>query len=124
MENMHQRSHSRTISEPREMNECQTMDKTIQATKIRRKRTVNRVINLLKRPPASYNAYEIKDDVFDVIAVKERETMVLRIVVDEVSAEDERKVRSSDLPDSIKKKIIWKKYNSKELEEMTVRQKT
>jgi len=121
MENMHQHLHDRMPSEPGKKNGWQAMDKTIQTTKIRRKRTVNRVISLLKRPPASYNAYEIKDDVFDVIAVKEGETMIMRVVVDEVSAEDERKVRSSDLPDGIKKKIIWKKYNSKELEEMTVR---
>ena len=108
-------------SDPGKKNGWRVMDKTIQATKRRRKRTVDRVISLLERPPASYKAYEIKDDTFDVIAVKEGETMFMRIVVDEVSAEDEKKVRSSDLPDGIKKKIIWKKYNSKELEEMTVR---
>jgi len=101
-----------------------TMDKTMQATKIRHKRTVNRVISLLKRPPASYKAYEIKDDVFDVIAVREGETMIMRVVVDEVSSEDERKVRTYDLPNGITKKILWKKYNRKELEEMTIRQET
>ena len=121
MENMRQHLHDRMPSEPRKKNGWQDMDKTIQTTKRRHKRTVDRVISLLKRPPASYRAYEIKDEIFDVIAVKEGETMFMRIVVDEVSTEDERKVRGSDLPDGITKKILWKKYNRNELEETTIR---
>ncbi|GAH46292.1 unnamed protein product [marine sediment metagenome] len=74
--------------------------------KQRHKRAVDRAISLLERPPASYKAYEIKDIVFDVIAIKSSEVAIIRIVLDEISSDDISVVRESEMLDMIKNKIV------------------
>jgi len=83
------------------------------AVKQRHKRAVNRVISLLERPPASYKAYEIKDIVFDVIAIKPSEVVNIRIVLDEISSNDIKIVRESELLDNMIKKVMCKEKDKR-----------
>ncbi|MBA7648631.1 hypothetical protein ES703_56419 [subsurface metagenome] len=81
--------------------------------KQRHKRAVNRAISLLESPPANYKAYEIKDIVFDAIAIKASELIIIRIVLDEISSDDIRVVRESELPDNMIKKVMCKEKDKR-----------
>lgn len=85
----------------------------MESFKQRHKRAVDRAIFLLESPPANYKAYEIKDIVFDVIAIRPSEIVNIRIVLDEISSDDIRVIRESELPDNMIKKVMCKEKDKR-----------
>jgi len=89
----------------------------MESVKRRHRRAVERAKALLERPPASYKVYIIRDPIFDIIAVKQSEVLILKVVMDEISTDDVRLVRAQPLPGNMTKKILKKEYRKEGFEE-------
>jgi len=90
------------------------------ALKRRHAKAVERAKTLLENPPASYKVYLIKDLVFDMIAIRQNETLILKIVLDEVSSDDIRSARDQEMPAGMTKKILKKEFRRGGFEEITL----
>lgn len=87
----------------------------------RHKRAVERVKSLMGNPPASYDVFLLKDPVFDMIAIKESEILVLKIVLDGISSDDVRLVRERQLSSNVIKKILNKEFKRRGFEEKIIK---
>lgn len=93
----------------------------MKASERRHSKAVKRAKTLLENPPASYDVFLVKDLIFDMIALKENEVLILKIVLDEISSDDIRLVRERRLPTSVTKKILKKEFKKGSLEETIIK---
>lgn len=89
----------------------------MEALERRRAKAVKRAKALLENPPASYSVFLLKDPVFDMIAIKQNEVLILKIVLDEISSAEIKSVRERKLPAGVMKKILKKGFRKGSFEE-------
>lgn len=89
----------------------------MEALERRRAKAVKRAKTLLENPPASYSVFLLKDPVFDMIAIKQNEVLILKIVLDEISSAEIKSVREQKLPAGVMKKILKKEFRKGSFEE-------
>jgi len=87
----------------------------------RHSKAVKRAKTLLENPPASYDVFLVKDLIFDMIALKENEVLILKIVLDKISSDDVRLVRERRLSANVKKKILKKEFRKASFEEKIIK---
>ncbi len=87
----------------------------------RHKRAVERARSLMENPPASYDVFLLTDPLFDMMAIKESEILVLKIVLDGISSDDVRLVRERRLSSNVTKKILKKEFKSRGFEEKIIK---
>ena len=87
----------------------------------RHKRAVERVRTLMGNPPASYDVFLLNDPLFDMMAIKESEILVLKIVLDGISSDDIRLVRERRLSSNVTKKILKKEFKRRSFEEKIIK---
>ena len=87
----------------------------------RHSKAVKRAKTLLENPPASYDVFLVKDPIFDMIALKENEVLILKVVLDEISSEDAKLVRDKKLPAGVTKKILKKEFKKGSFEERVLK---
>lgn len=87
----------------------------------RHKRAVERVRSLMGSPPASYDVFLLNDPLFDMMAIKESEILVLKIVLDGISSDDIRLVRERQLSSNVTKKILKKEFKRRGFEEKIIK---
>ena len=80
--------------------------------KRRLNRAIKRAADILKH--SNYTVIFLNDDVFNIEAFREREIRKIRVVIDEISEEDRKKVRSYKFPEFCSKEIWCKKFNKTE----------
>ena len=93
----------------------------MKASDRRHAKGVKRAKTLLENPPASYDVFLLRDAIFDMIALKENEVLILKIVLDEISSEDVKLVREQKLPAGVKKKILKKEFKKGSFEEIIIK---
>lgn len=93
----------------------------MKALKRRHARAMERAKTLLENPPDSYKVYFVRDLIFDMIAIKQDETLILKVVLDEVSPNDIRSVQEQSLPASMTKIILKKEFRKGGFEEIRMK---
>ena len=93
----------------------------MKASERRHSKAVKRAKTLLENPPASYDVFLVKDLIFDMIALKENEVLILKIVLDEISSDDIRLARERRLPTGVTKKILKKEFKKGSFEETIIK---
>ena len=93
----------------------------MRASDRRHAKAVKRAKTLLENPPASYDVFLLKDTIFDMMALKENEVLILKIVLDEISSNDIRLVRDRKLSAGVKKKILKKEFRKGSFEETIIK---
>ena len=78
------------------------------AIKQRLNRAIKSAIKLLDQPPGSYEIILLNNHVFHIEAIRKKEIRKIRVVLDEITEEDEKMVREFSLPE-ICTKEIWVK---------------
>ena len=84
------------------------------AIKQRLNRAIKSAIKLLDQPPGSYEIILLNNHVFHIEAIRKKEIRKIRIVLDEITEEDEKMVREFSLPE-ICTKEIWVKESTNRL---------
>jgi hypothetical protein len=83
------------------------------AVKQRFNRAVRSAMRCIDQPKGSYSLVLLNNGPFHFEAVREREIRKIRIVLDKITAQDERAVRDIKLPGICTKEIWCKKQNER-----------
>ena len=83
------------------------------AIKQRLNRAIKSAIKLLDQPPGSYEIILLNNHVFHIEAIRKKEIRKIRVVLDEITEEDEKMVREFSLPEICTKEIWCKKENER-----------
>lgn len=84
----------------------------MQSIKQRHRRAINRAIEMLVRPPVKYKVIPLNHDIFHLEAVREREIIKIRIVLDQILPEDIKIVKDFKFPPIVTKEIWCKKFGN------------
>lgn len=91
------------------------------AVKQRFSRAVRSAMRCVDQPKGSYALVLLNNGPFHFEAVREREIRKIRIVLDKITAQDERAVRDIRLPGICTKEIWCKKQRERGYEKMEIR---
>jgi len=88
-----------------------------EAIKQRLYRAVNSAINLLDKPQGSYKIIRLDGNPFHIEAMREKEIRKIRVVLDQIMADDMNMVINYDkIPDIITREIWCKKFRQGDFE--------